>query len=269
MRIALGILGAVLVLSAVMWDLNQSPTLVNVTTDIHAGKARERDYTRYTPGNIVYPAQGPEAFQKFLTEPGDVFIALGDQSNTCRDAEEYDNILADIVRASGKTVYFGFGNHDCDPYFSQFLAAEKYYFRDFGRWRLIVLNSEEEHYNPGGQDYGGMSAPQLEWLVTALDTQRDVVLAISKPAFDKDLVTPKENWKRFFEIVRSHRNVKHVLGGDYHVFHETREVDGVQYHFVQALTLDSHQGRFLQLRLDNSWARLWMDRLSRASSVSE
>lgn len=252
---ALGV-GAWMILS----DLKQSPTIVNVTTDIHAGKQSKRDYTRYTPGNIVYPRRGPDAFVEFLKQPGDIYISLGDNTNTCRDAGDYAPRLRAIADASDKSVYFGFGNHDCDPSFTEHLSGEKYYFVDFGRWRMIVLNSEEADYNPGGHNFGGFSEEQLAWLVRTLDTRRAVVLALSKPPFDKDLVTPKSSWHAFFEIVREHPNIRHVLGGDYHVFHETRAVDGVEYHFVQALTLEGSPGRFLRLELDNSWLRsLWRD----------
>lgn len=220
---------------------------LNVTSDIHAGKQKKRDYTKYQAGNIVYPKNGESFFKAFLNNPGDLYIALGDNSNTCKDASKYDKKLAKAVAKSGKQVLFGFGNHDCDKGF-KYLSASKYYSFDKENWRIIVMNSEEVYSNPDGQNEGGFSDTQIEWLKGKLDTDKNIVIAISKPAFKKDLVTKKQTYEKFFKAIEG-KNVKHVLGGDYHVFHETREYDGVKYHFVQALTLKGSQGRFLKLDL--------------------
>ncbi len=226
---------------------------LNVTTDIHAGAAKKRDYTKYTPGNVIYPKKWGGAFDHFLATPGEVYLSLGDNSNTCKDAKKHDKKIAAKVAKSGKTVLFGYGNHDCDPYFSRYLhPGSKYYSYDRGNWRIIVLNSEEA--NSGGDEYGyglgGFSQTQIDWLKGQVNTDKKVVLAISKPAFMRDLVTPKHTYAPIFQIINENSNIKHVLGGDYHVFHETRVVNGVQYHYVQALTLKSAPGRFLQLSLE-------------------
>ena len=215
---------------------------LNVTSDIHAGKQKTRNYEKYTPGNTIYPKKGERAFKSFLGQPGDVYLALGDNSNTCKDASKYDKKLAKAVAKSGKQVYFGFGNHDCDKGF-KYLSASKNYIVDKEDWRIIVLNSEE------GDSTGGFSESQLKWFEEKLDTDKKVVVAASKPAFQKDLKTPKPTFEKFLSIIKEHDNVKHVLGGDYHVFHETKEYDDVKYHFVQALTLKGSQGRYLKLEL--------------------
>lgn len=216
---------------------------LNVTSDIHAGKQKTRDYRKYTPGNVIYPKKGEAYFKNFLQAKGDIYLALGDNSNTCKDASKYDKKLAKSVAKSGNQAYFGFGNHDCDKGY-KYLSSAKHYTVDKGDWRIIVLNSEEV-------DGGGFSSSQLDWFEKQLDTDKHVVVAASKPAFQKDLTTPKEGtFSRFLKIIGDHKNVKHVLGGDYHVFHETKEIDNVKYHFVQALTLKSAPGRFLKLELE-------------------
>jgi len=221
---------------------------LNVTSDIHAGSQKKRDYSKSTPGNIIYPSKGVSYFSAFLNQPGDIYIALGDNSNKCKDAKKYDKKLRKAVDKSGKQVYFGFGNHDCDKGF-KYLSGSKYYSVDKDGWRIIVMNSEEVSYNPTGQNDGGFSDEQIKWLKEKLDTDKKIVIAISKPPFRKDTVTPKPTYEKFFEAIKD-TNVKHVLGGDYHVVHKTKEVDGVKYHFVQALTLKGSQGRYLKLDLD-------------------
>lgn len=220
---------------------------LNVTSDIHAGKQKKRDYNKYTPGNVVYPKKGEAFFKNFLKNSGDVYLALGDNSNKCSDAKKYDQKLAKAVAKSGKQVYFGFGNHDCDKGF-KYLSSKKYYTIDKDNWRIIVLNSEE-----GADATGGFNNSQLEWFKEQLNTDKKVVVAASKPAFEKDLKTPKPSFKEYLSIIKDHENIKHVLGGDYHVFHTTKEFDeydGVKFHFVQALTLKGSQGRYLKLDLE-------------------
>ncbi len=219
---------------------------LNVTSDIHAGGQKKRDYNKYTPGNVIYPKKWGSAFDRFLATKADVYLALGDNSNKCSDAKKYDKKIAKKVQKSGKQVYFGYGNHDCDKGF-KYLSSAKHYVVDKGDWRIIVLNGEE------GDATGGFSSSQLEWFEDQLDTEKDVVVAVSKPAFKIDLVTPKPTFEKFLSIVKKHDNIKHVLGGDYHVHHVTKEFDdyeGVKFHFVQALTLKSSPGRTLKLDLE-------------------
>lgn len=221
---------------------------LNVTSDIHAGGQKKRDYTRYQEGNVIYPKKWGSAFDRFLATPADVYLALGDNSNKCGDAKKYDKKIAKKVQKSGKKVYFGFGNHDCDKgYF--YLSSAKHYVVDKGNWRIIVLNSEEKESDLGG----GFSDSQLDWFEDQLKTDKNVVVAASKPAWDKTYTVPKPTFKRFLSIIKEHDNVKHVLGGDYHVFQFTKEYDeypGVKFHAVQALTLKSSPGRTLKLNLE-------------------
>jgi hypothetical protein len=223
-----------------------SAFVLSVTTDIHAGKMKKRDYTKYRAGNIVYPSDFDDKVREWLSTPADIYLALGDNINTCKDSLKAKD-LADIVKQSGKTVFFGFGNHDCDEGF-KYLSNHKYYFYDKDNWRIIVLNSEEKKTDTFQND-GGFSEQQLDWLEYQLDTDKNIVLAVSKPAYQTDLVTKKQTWSRFFDIVKKHKNIKHVFGGDYHVFHETREyedIPDVQFHYVQALSLRKKPNQLTQ-----------------------
>jgi len=244
---------AVLVLAFFVSSVPSADALtLNVTSDIHAGKQKKRDYSKYTAGNVVYPKKAEKYFKNWLKNSGDVFLALGDNSNTCKDAKKYDRKLRKAVEKSKKAVYFGFGNHDCDKGF-YYLSGSKYYTIDKDGWRIIVMNSEENGESKDGYGLGGFSDKQMEWLKEQVKTDKKVVIAASKPAFEKDLKTPKTTYKELFKVIEDNENIKHVVGGDYHVFHQTKEFDeykGVKFHFVQALTLKGSEGRFLRLDLD-------------------
>jgi len=237
----------IIILASMAIPATSQAFTLNVTSDIHAGKQKTRDYRKYTPGNVIYPKKGESFFKAFLNEPGDVYLALGDNSNTCGDAKKYDQKLAKAVAKSGKRVYFGYGNHDCDKGY-RYLSSSKNYVVDREDWRIIVLNSEEVSSDLGG----GFSSSQMDWFEKQLDIDKKVVVAASKPAFDKTYTVPKPTFERFLKIIKKHENVKHVLGGDYHVYHFTKEYEeypGVKFHAVQALTLKGSQGRYLSLDL--------------------
>lgn len=224
---------------------------INVTTDIHAGSPKKRDYTKYTAGNVIYPKKGTKHFNNFLASPADIYIALGDNTNTCKDWK-YAKKLRSAVDKSGKVVLFGFGNHDCDKGFKYLHQGSKYYTYDKGNVRVIVLNTEELYNNIGGQNEGGMSGTQIEWLKTQLDTEKRIVIAMSKPAYHKDLKTPKDAYRPFFEAIKGKDNIEHIFAGDYHVFNAVVAYLGypnIRWHYVPALTLQASPGFFQQIEM--------------------
>lgn len=225
---------------------------INVTTDIHAGGQKKRDYNKYLAGNVVYPKKWGSAFDRFLASPADLYIALGDNSNKCSDAKKYDKKIAAKVAKSGKKVLFGFGNHDCDKGFKYLNPGSKYYVYDKGDVRVIVLNTEEIINNNDGQNDGGLSDTQLSWLKEQLKTDKKIVIAMSKPAYKKDMVTRKGTFKEFFKLVEDSGNVEHIFGGDYHVPNAVKtytETGDTKWHFVPALTLKGSFGTFHQIKI--------------------
>jgi 3',5'-cyclic AMP phosphodiesterase CpdA len=144
-----------------------------------------------------------EAVSELNKLPLDFVLNLGDLID--RDARCFAPILA-VVNTLKVPVWHALGNHDfCGPQYDyghkeEALTAlgltddKRYYFRDFGLWRFIILDTNEVgtiEYSPGtiewkiGQQYieknkaegkinclpwdGGIGKLQLEWLVRTID----------------------------------------------------------------------------------------------------
>ena len=217
---------------------------LNVTSDIHAASKKKRDYSKYTAGNVVYPKKAEKYFKNWLKNSGDVFLTLGDNSNTCKDAKKYDKKLRKAVDKSKKEVYFVYGNHDCDKGF-RYLSSSKYYAIDKDGWRIIVVNTEEGDAK--------ISETQLSWLKEQVNTEKKIVIAMHEPAFSiVDRTSVDARFQPFLDIVKANKNIKYVLAGHYHVFNETKEIEGytAKFVYVQALTLKGSEGRFLRLDLE-------------------
>lgn len=237
-----------LVFSIVILQAPQAQALtVSVTTDIHADNKKKRDYTKYTPGNIIYPKKWGTAFDSFLATQADVKIALGDNTNRCD--KKYANKVA--KKANG-TVLFGYGNHDCDKTWNVLRGGSKHYSQDYGNVRIIVLNTEEVFHNTDGQNDGGFSQGQIDWFKSQLDTEKRIVIAMSKPAYKKDLTTRKSTFEAFFKVIEGKDNIEHIFAGDYHVFNTVKtykDTGNIQWHYVPALTLKASPGFFHQIKM--------------------
>lgn len=220
---------------------------INVTSDIHADKTKKRDYSKYTPNNIIYPKKWGGAFDKFISTPADVYIALGDNTNKCNT-----KYAKKVAAKAGGRVLFGFGNHDCDKTWPYLRGGSKHYVQDYGNVRVIVLNTEEIYHNTDGQNDGGFSSGQIAWLKDQLRTEKDVVIAMSKPAYKKDIVTKKTTMQPFFDVIDGKSNIKHIFAGDYHIHNAVKtypDTGAIQWHYVPALTLKSQFGAFHQIKL--------------------
>lgn len=233
---------------------------VHVTTDMHAGGKKKRDYSSDRPGNIVYPREWEEYYRKMLDTPGEVYMTLGDNiSNFDHETRMYKGIaLANEEKRKkdvGAVILNTIGNHDHREKFSQIWSEknplpERGYYRsyDFKKWRIIVLDSEEL---PGGT----ISPAQFEWLRGELNMDKKVLIALHRPILEYDLKTPLGGWgNTLLEIIGTHKNIKYVLMGHYHiVLNETSILDAypeTKFVFVQALTLKDHKGKFVTLTLD-------------------
>ncbi len=218
---------------------------LNVTTDIHAGSQKKRDMSKYTAGNIISPKKWDKYFKGFMSSNADVYLTLGDNTNTGKDWKKARDIRKLLDKKfQGKTVLFTYGNHDSDKGF-RYLSSQKYYAFDKENWRIIVVNTEEGDAK--------ISDTQLSWLKEQVKTDKKVLIAMHEPAFSiYDRTTVDARFQPFLDIVKANKNIKYVLGGHYHVFNETKEVEGYEAKFVyvQALTLKNHEGNFLKLNLE-------------------
>lgn len=227
--------------------------IIHVTSDMHAGSKKTRDYSDERPGNIVYPKEWKEYYTKFLNKPGDVYITLGDniQTDSEKDTKKYPLIRAlDEKYAQGKIVLHVVGNHDNRDKF-ELLSPQKYQAVDTGNWRIIIVNTEE---NPAGG--GGISETQFAWIREQVATEKNVLIGMHRPLFsEEDLTLPTNDYSlKLLEIVKAHPNIKYVLFGHYHVLHnEVRtfpEYNDTKFIYVQAMTLKGFKGNFLTLKLE-------------------
>lgn len=233
---------------------------LHVTTDMHAGGKKKRDYSDERPGNIVYPREWTEYYGKMLETPGDIYLTLGDNiSDSGHETRMYKEMATvdeeKRKKESGAVILHTIGNHDNREKFAQIWSEgsplpERGYYRsyDFEKWRIIILDTEEL---PGG----AISPAQFDWLKGELNMDKKVLIAMHRPVLDYDLKTPLGGWgNTFLEIVGAHPNIKYVLMGHYHiVLNETSVLDAypeTKFVFVQALTLKDHKGAFVTLKLE-------------------
>jgi len=218
--------------------LNQAHAFtLNVTSDIHAGDKKTRDYSSDGWRNIVHPKKWDKYFGAFLKSNADLYLTVGDNVNNGEKGQSAG--LQKMSKKAKRKVLFGYGNHDGSKNFKRYLAGALYYAYDKDGWRIVML------------DTMNFDQTQQDWLKKQLDTDKKVLIAMHYPPFSQDLKTPANSV--FLNIINGKDNVKYVLSGHYHVFqNEVREYDdyaGVKFIFVQALTLDGHEGNFLKLEL--------------------
>lgn len=234
--------------------------ILHATSDMHAGGKEKRDYSDERPGNIVYPREWEEFYKKMFDMPGDIYVTLGDNiSDSGHETRMYKGIAAadeeKRKKDPGAVVLHAIGNHDNREKFAQIWSEksplpERGYYRsyDFEKWRIIILDSEEL---PGGT----ISPAQFEWLRGELNMDKKVLIAFHRPIVDYDLKTPLGGWgNMLLEIIGTHKNIKYVLMGHYHiVLNKTSVLDAypdTKFVFVQAFTLKDHKGEFVTLTLE-------------------
>lgn len=233
---------------------------LHVTSDMHAGGKKKRDYSDERASNIVYPREWEEFYKKMLDTPGDIYLTLGDNiSDSGHETRMYKGIaMANEEKRkkdAGAVLLHTIGNHDNREKFAEIWGEksplpERGYYRsyDFEKWRIIILDSEEL---PGGM----ISPEQFEWLRGELNIDKKVLITLHRPVLDYDLITPVGSWENaLLEIIKEHKNIKYVLMGHYHIVLNKTSVlpayPDTKFVFVQALTLKDHKGEFVTLTLE-------------------
>ena len=128
---------------------------------------------------------GPQRLGAFLAamkaEPPDAIIQLGDFAVPAKKNQS----LIDTFNASHPQAMHVLGNHDADGGYTygQTMTAwgmqERYYFRDIGGVRVIVLDGNEKppNHQSGYPSYIGPE--QIQWLRETLDSHDGPIIVIS------------------------------------------------------------------------------------------
>ncbi|HLN18864.1 MAG TPA: metallophosphoesterase [Patescibacteria group bacterium] len=240
---------------------------IGIIADIHAASQQLRKASNEE--NIVHPNDYttvlPETLDKIKNEKADAVIDLGDHTNN--SSRKHATNIRQMIEGKGFLPVWVKGNHDSDGAEDddegEFLESKendetnimkvlgapgRYYYFDRGNWRIIVLDSSEE---PGEVFYqGGLSVVQIDWLKKALDNEKDVLVAMHHPIFDKETrqyVYPiYENLEKIFS---QSGNVKYVFSGHWHTPYWEKEYNGIRYFGIPALTLESQTGFYKIIEL--------------------
>ncbi|MFA6973558.1 MAG: metallophosphoesterase [Parcubacteria group bacterium] len=246
-------------------QIMEGGTRIGWVSDIHADRFKKRD----VDSGLLYPKKYmeylPKVFDAMKDEGINVVIATGDNTNSGDD--NYARELKRIAEEKKMDVIWVRGNHDNDEVMEILgVSGEDYYFRDYKGTRIIIMDTTE--YLNGEYDYkGGVSSDQLAWLREAMQTDKEIIVAMHIPIFDSD--TEKYNihdlegeflgvsenvLERFSElekVLRESGKVKIVLNGHWHVRWQ-KEYNGVRYFGQSALTREkSGMGAYATINLDN------------------
>jgi len=222
---------------------------IGIVTDIHAGNMKEKIADGVITG---YPRQHKKLFSQALDEMKaqgiDFVIALGDNTNEGKPM--YADTLVEIAKEKQVDIIWVKGNHDrieTNVMRSFGVTGKYYYYVDKGDWRVIVLDSTEID-----QTYvGGMKQAQLDWLKTALQTNKSVIIAMHHPIFSQsDPSQVQANYVQFKDILEKAGNVKYVLSGHWHTQSLSQTVNGITYKTIKSLTLDENVPNYEILNLN-------------------
>lgn len=240
---------------------------IGIITDIHAAG---RDIRRASNvDNIVHPNDYvtvlPETLDRIKNDGADAVIDLGDHTNN--SSKKHAENIRRMVEKSGLTPIWVKGNHDSDGHEDddegEFLESKendetnimrvlgapgRYYYLDRDDWRIIVLDSSEE---PGEVFYqGGLSNEQIEWLKPLLKTDKEILIAIHHPIFDKETreyVYPI--YENLEKMLSESGNVRYVVSGHWHTPYWEKEYNGIKYFGITALTLEGQTGFYKIIEL--------------------
>lgn len=212
-------------------------------TDIHADRFKRRTVDSGT----VYPRQYedyvPKVFDALRARGVDTVIATGDNVNS--GDTNYSHALSRIAQEKHMRVIWIAGNHDSDASMVSlgFPKGKYYSFTDYGNTRIIALDDAKVTRATG--DYSGaLDDEQLAWLRSALQTDRQVIIAMHIPIFplslDPVVMSPYAEFER---LIHESGNVKMVFSGHFHIPWQ-KEYDGIHYYGEAALTHDDFKGAY-------------------------
>ena len=231
-------------------------------SDIHADRFKRRDINSGLMFPRRYSDYLPKVFDALENQGIDTVIATGDNTNSGDD--NYARVLEHIAQEKHMRVIWVTGNHDNEKVMSILgVTGQKYYYVDYGKTRIIVLDDIESN----GDYQGTIDQTQLDWLKKTLATQNQVVVAMHIPMFDGGLASENihdftgNNFPyvgnllpRYVElenILRASGNVKLVLSGHWHIPWQ-KHSDGLDYYGQAALTRTGYFGAYGVIDLKNA-----------------
>lgn len=241
---------AILIGGVYFYKYYTSPLKIGFIADIHAG-----DQSSRSDGEEAVNVLIPNSFEKnvgaALKNMGDtdLVITLGDSLNrpSRKNTKKLLKVTEDYPMVWVK------GNHDKLLHFNELLSKERYYYIDKKGWRVIVLDNSETYSDINGKDEHGrgfIEDEQIAWLKKALQTKKDVIIAMHLPMLRRgDLNTIREDYKYLEEIFIQSGNVKHIFSGHLHIYDEQIERNGIIHHLIPSVSLESGQGFYYKIEL--------------------
>lgn len=222
---------------------DKDATKIGWVTDIHADRFKRRTVESGTLFPRNYSEYLPKVFDSLRRQGVVTVLATGDNVNS--GDENYAEELAKLAYAKNMRVIWVKGNHDSDASMRKLgLNGENfYYYRDFEKTRLIVLDNTQQQ-DDGSWMTGGVGKAEMDWINEALKTDKKVVVAMHVPIFpvtQEAVVLPE--YVELERILRNSENVKLVLSGHSHVKWDKR-LDGLNFYGESALTRENEQGGY-------------------------
>ena len=229
---------------------SSSDLRIGFVADIHAGDQSYRN-DGADPENIILPDRFEKNFRNALLgmRRADLIFTLGDNLN--RPSRKNAKKLTEISR--GYPIYWTKGNHDKLNHFQEILSKERYYHVNKKDWRVIVLDNSATYPDTTGIDDHGrgfIDEDQLNWLKEKLKTEKKVIIAMHIPMFvPGNPGAIRKDYEYLEEIFVKSGNVKHVFSGHWHIYDKEIEKDGIVYHLIPSLSLESKQGFYSKIEL--------------------
>jgi predicted phosphodiesterase len=204
----------------------KSPITIAWITDIHADGMK-----RHAEGdNVVYPSNYKKCLEQVLALKTDVIIATGD--NVYKGKIKYYEDMKNMTQ--GRNVVWVKGNHDSEN--NKVLAEDNYYV-DYGKLRIIVLDSAEKFKSSTGY----LDDSQITFLKDSENIDKEIIVAMHHPPFGyssrQNIYTRDKlpQYDNFFNALTP--NVKYVLTGHWH-YDIGAEINGIQFLTEKAFTQD-------------------------------
>lgn len=140
-----------------------------------------------------------ETANEMQKKGADIIIVTGDMVDNGKS--NYAGGIKEVSQKVDIPILWVKGNHDGKSF--KIFSAETNYYRDFGNWRVIVLDSN-----------GDLNKGEIAFLKKSLDTDKDVVIAMHHPVLKKKSLKLSSKFKNFRKALTP--NVKAVLSGHWH-----------------------------------------------------
>lgn len=226
---------------------------IAIIADIHAASQDKR--TTSDPKNIVYPSMYKDVltdtFKKLKENETNLTIILGD--NTNNSSETHAKKLKAIADEQKMKVLWLKGNHEkYNSNVMEVLGVEKNYFYYFDKndWRIIVLNTEDEHFEKDVR--GNISEEQLKWIDDALNTDHFILIAMHRPIWERgtlNAISPE--YAALENTLARHRNVRYVFSGHWHTESWEKNHNSIEYYQIPAFLLEGNVGYYKIVELES------------------